>query len=556
MSEQTQTAVPEYINLTQRPSPSAVTQHNGDNYWQTILESLEDELVVIGRDMRIRWANAAVHKRWKQRTKEPLISQPCHLISHTDYPCGTESCHCPLPEVFSSGQPSRVVHAYTDGVGSDRYMEIVTTPLRSENGDIHEIVEVRRDVTNRHLAQRTLMRRNLELDALHRVSAAIGSSLDLDEILNTSLEVVLEVTGLDAGTIYIQQGGTLILRAIQHFSKNPPKIGNIVDVEYAPCGLASLLGQAVVTQRADEFSDPWWEPFQHEELHTVVHIPLLLKDKSVGILCLGSRSERHFDGQTLAALTAMGRQIAVAVERSRLHEELARRDRGRRALLRKVITAQEDERKRIARELHDEIMQSLTALLYSLEAAAQENDAKEQAQLTSRMWDTAQHTLDEVHNLIHDLRPTALDNLGLFSAVCWLTDQRLDASGVATELTYNGTPLDEADFLPRLSPDMEIVFYRVIQEAINNIANHAQAQFVAINFGFENGLLSVTIKDDGIGFDLEEVAQSPDMRRGLGLMSMWERMESVGGKAIVSSTPGEGAHLNFSVPLNDEKLYE
>ncbi|MFQ5616385.1 MAG: GAF domain-containing protein [Anaerolineales bacterium] len=524
-----------------------------DNYWQALLESLEDELIVIGRDMRVKWANAAMRKQWAKREQGPLINQHCHVINHASHPCGTESCRCPLPDVFTSGQSSRVVHVHSNGIGAERYVEIIASPLRNGDGEIHEVIEVRRDVTQRRLTQQALLRRNRELDALHRVTVAAGSSLELDQVLNTALDAVLQVTELDAGTIYLQRGDDLVLGASHCLSPEAARAARILRMEDTPCGMAVTMGRPLVTHHLTHLPDPRWEPLRQEGLQTLIHIPLLANGYAVGSLCLGSRIERHFDDDTVALLTALGSQIAIAIERSQLHEELARKERMRRALLRQVITAQENERKRIARELHDEIMQSLTAMLYALENAAQESDPAAQAQLTSRMWTLAQRTLDEAHNLIHDLRPTLLDNLGLFSAVRWLADQRLTAAGLEVQLTRNGSPLSEEETLPRLSSDIETALYRVLQEAINNIAEHAQARRVAVNFEFEPDRVSVLVEDDGIGFDLDEVAQSPDMKRGLGLMSMWERMELVGGKVAISPTPGEGTSLDIHVPLPKEK---
>lgn len=523
-------------------------------YWQTILESLEDELLVIGPDMRVRWANAAVRTRCQERGLGSPEGQPCHIVGHAGVPCSqvTDTLTCPVPVVLANGRPARAIHFHPDGAGPGRYMEIIASPLRDADGQIHEVVEMMRDVTEQHLARQALLQRNRELDAFNRVAVAVGGTVELDAVLDTALQAVLQVTELDAGALYLRQDDRLVLRAYRHISSDAAQSACVLRLDDTACGLATTRGWPLITHSLDSLDNPGWEPLRRAGLRTLIHIPLRADKRIAGSLCLGSRNERQFDDETVMLLNALGSQIAVAIERARLHEELARKERARRALLRQVITAQEDERKRIARELHDEIMQSLTALLYALETAAQASDQGEQTRLTSQMWSLAQTTLDEVHNLIHDLRPTLLDNLGLFSALRWLVDQRLTSAGVEVQFTRNGLPLSGEEPASRLPQDVEIALFRVLQEAISNVAEHARARRVAINFEFEPGQVSVTVEDDGIGFDLDEVARSPDMKRGLGLMSIWERMELVAGKVIVSSSPGEGTTLSIHAPLPEE----
>lgn len=431
-------------------------------------------------------------------------------------------------------------------------MEIIASPLRNGDGEILEVIELMRDVTEQYAAQQALVKRNRQLDAFNRVAIAIGGALELDQMLETALEAVLQVTELDAGALYLVRDDDLVLQAHRNFSPEAAEAARRLRLDDTPCGLAASQGWPLVTHSLASIPGSRWDALRRDGLSTLIHIPLRANKRVVGTLCLGSRSERDFDDETVVLLNSLGSQIAVAVERSRLHQELARKERARRALLRQVITAQEDERKRIARELHDDIMQSLTALLYALETAAQECDAGEQARLTARMWSLAQGTLDGVHNVIHDLRPLQLDNLGLFPALRWLLDERLAEPGVAAQLTLRGRPIGQDDPGVRLPADVETTLFRVLQEAINNVADHAHAQQVAINFEVEPEQVSVTVEDDGVGFDLDEVAQSSDMKRGLGLLSMWERMELVGGSVIVSTAPGAGTTLSIHAPLAAE----
>jgi signal transduction histidine kinase len=237
-------------------------------------------------------------------------------------------------------------------------------------------------------------------------------------------------------------------------------------------------------------------------------------------------------------------------------------------LFQKVLAAQEDERKRIARELHDEISQSLTALLYEAEAGLElESGNRIQARLQS-ICDLTQHTLDNVHNLMFDLRPSMLDQLGLIPALRSLAQTRLEPKGVRVnvETSSKTSPLNSKAGLGRLSPEIETALFRVMQEAINNIARHAAARNVEIKLEFEDYMAIASIEDDGIGFDLTELSvtaiREMDMKdvhlshdaRGLGIIGMQERIELLGGALDIHTAPGSGTHIHIQVPLKERSL--
>jgi signal transduction histidine kinase len=141
-------------------------------------------------------------------------------------------------------------------------------------------------------------------------------------------------------------------------------------------------------------------------------VPLIAKGAPLGSMCVATRCEREFDAAARDLLYAIGSQIAVAIENARLYAELQRKERLRGELLRKVIAAQEEERKRIARDLHDDTSQALTALLYAVDEALELRDPAEIRQTLQGMRTVSQRTLDGVHKLIFDLRPSMLDHLG------------------------------------------------------------------------------------------------------------------------------------------------
>lgn len=216
-------------------------------------------------------------------------------------------------------------------------------------------------------------------------------------------------------------------------------------------------------------------------------------------------------------------------ERTRLLEESEAR---RRELLRKVIGAQEEERRRVARELHDATSQELAALVVGLETAG-----------AADMKAVAMRALDGVQRLMLDLRPSLLDDLGLEAALRWYAENTLEARGIAVVFETTGVP-------GRLPPEVETAVFRVVQEALSNVARHSGAENVLLDLDCTEARVAVEIEDDGAGFDPSEFEAGPDGTRGLGLMGMKERVELLNGTFRVRSGPESGTHIRLEVPLS------
>jgi len=232
-------------------------------------------------------------------------------------------------------------------------------------------------------------------------------------------------------------------------------------------------------------------------------------------------------------------------ELERLNRALRDRDEQRRLALRKVISAQEDERKRIARELHDETSQSLAALVMSLQVSARglPDDARKRVEDARAL---AVRTLEEVHRLIVDLRPSVLDDLGLKSAIQWYADRTLKTRGVSVRCEFSG--LDEG----RLPFEVETAVFRCAQEAMTNIARHANADGVLVQCSMRGARLTMEIEDDGDGFDVAALSAPDERGRGFGLMGIRERVELLGGTVRIESSPGEGTLVALDVPAGME----
>jgi signal transduction histidine kinase len=228
-----------------------------------------------------------------------------------------------------------------------------------------------------------------------------------------------------------------------------------------------------------------------------------------------------------------------------LYNELRVKDEQRSRLLRKVIGAQEDERKRIARELHDESCQTVAALKMRLDASVHDAPREELRKTLDDVRALAARSLDEMHRLMFALRPPVLDDLGLASAVRWLAQRDLPAKGVRLHM-------DLDDAAQRVPFDVEIAVFRAIQEALSNVMRHSEAESVWIRVSVADGVLEAEIEDDGVGFDPAEVATPAASGRGLGILGMRERLDLVSGSVEVESSPGTGTRVLMRVPLEKE----
>jgi signal transduction histidine kinase len=225
----------------------------------------------------------------------------------------------------------------------------------------------------------------------------------------------------------------------------------------------------------------------------------------------------------------------------RVQEELTKKEALRRELLRHTVTAQEDERSRIARELHDETSQVLTA--FSLDLATLKTvicDREEVITMVDHLQSLSKQMSQGLYRLVHDLRPAQLDDLGLIPALEYLKD---DSAGASLDVTI--TTHGKAR---RLDPIIETVLFRVAQEALHNVVRHAQVGRARISLDFKPQEITLKVEDSGAGFDPIESFVPP---RGWGLAGMRERVESVGGLLRIESKPEIGTVVEVAVPVFD-----
>ena len=250
------------------------------------------------------------------------------------------------------------------------------------------------------------------------------------------------------------------------------------------------------------------------------------------------------------SLAEKNRQMELSnhIEKMRLFEAVSQQREQLRALTQKLTEVQETERTQLARELHDEMGQSLTAvglnLTAVLDALPATVDASSRERLMEANW-LVEQTLEQVRELSLNLRPLMLDDLGLVPTLLWYIKRYTQRTNIEVNLATIG--LDE-----RLPPILETAIYRIIQEALTNIIRHAKhAQKIHIHLEYEADTISLNIQDDGVGFNIAQVLNGPITGSGLGLVGMRERVNLLGGRFNIESQLNRGTCILISIPWEE-----
>jgi signal transduction histidine kinase len=279
-----------------------------------------------------------------------------------------------------------------------------------------------------------------------------------------------------------------------------------------------------------------------------LHFPVqLLRAVMAGTVAIFSaRTLRLFELERQRQMNELSQARAEA--QRRLTEEMAERERLQRELLRQAVLTQEEERQHIARELHDEASQAMTALSWKLAAVEQvlpNSHSEGHAEIHKRIGELRQLTVQVMNNLRQlttRLRPAVLDELGLVPALIAYADDCSSHFPFIADVEVTGQRR-------RLPSEIETTLYRIAQEALTNVAKHAQATRASIQLHFDEHEITLSISDNGVGMDVETAQRAATSGKGWGLAGISERVQLVAGTLDIHSIPGNGTALNVRVPI-------
>jgi len=400
---------------------------------------------------------------------------------------------------------------------------------------------------------RRLLHRNRELAALYAISSTVVGSHELPKVLERALCQTMDMIHATTGWICLLEEDLSCKARVYAPDDAKP------NTRSACCQKCPACQEAIHTRRPiiiDVFPSkcPLATDLCANEHPTTAHVivPLLAREQTVGLLNLTWREQDGLKPQVkeLDPLKAVGQQLGIAVENARLWEQLVHKEILRGQLLHKVITAQEDERKRIARELHDGTGQALTSLLIGLRAMEKSTSLDQVQALATDLKLVVALALDEVHGLALELRPSVLDDLGLIPALSRYLQSCPTRLGFHVDFVTAG--IDDQ----RLPPEVETTLYRITQESLTNVARHAGASQVSVLLQRRKGTVILVIEDDGEGFDVAQVMASLEKQDRLGLYGVQERALLAGGRMTIESNPKTGTTITVEIPLEGAWLLE
>ncbi len=394
-----------------------------------------------------------------------------------------------------------------------------------------------------------------DLLALSRVSAAISGLHDLDAILRIGLENVLNiVNGTVGGIMLLDEAGEMLLYRVYHGLSDKYAEEMRLRLGEGIAGKVAQSGRSVLLEDISAESDAARiDLVTLEGLRAFVSVPLRAKDNVLGVMNVASHVPHRFTKQDVHLLHSIGDQLGTAIEQAQLQERLRKARERLRKLARQNLVAEEDERRRIARELHDETSQSLSGIALQLEAliekaASTDNQDAELVTALKKVQALTVQVHKEVSRVISNLRPALLDTVGLVAAVRQHAKNRLEPLGINVTIEVKGAEV-------RLPPDVEAALFRVVQGVIGNIAEHSKAKNASIVLAYQPGEFSLGVSDDGQGFDVSKITDVEESGRGRGLFSMRERIGFLGGTSSLESKIGVGTSVWAKIPVGQDIGY-
>jgi signal transduction histidine kinase len=431
--------------------------------------------------------------------------------------------------------------------------------LKNLNQGLENRVKVRTALLEAEINERKKVEERLHqyaerLGILHEVDQVILAAQSLETVAKTTIQYVRNLLSCDRVSFMLFDFETqqvILFDTINDgqkadVSENHIPIDSLADFNT----VLELLQQDDVQINNDLFSSPLTPPvtqiLQIQGYRSMVIAPILVQDELTGSIILLALNPNAFFPEHAEIGREVANQLGIAIKQTTMIDQLRIDQENLQALSQQLLEIQESERRSIARELHDEVGQALTGIALILEMTAQSQDDAIRKGL-KQAHSFVVELMERVSQLSLELRPALLDDLGLIPTLLWYLDRYSAQTNIKISLKHSGMEGR------RFAPEVETAAYRIVQEALTNVARYARVSEARVTIWFDQGILGIQVEDEGSGFD-PDVALSTG--NASGLLGMRERALLLNGKLTIESAPGKGTRLLAELPVNGQTFKE
>ncbi len=405
-----------------------------------------------------------------------------------------------------------------------------------------------RDITERKKMEREQARWLWEQETLATIDHQLVSTVDLQKVLEAISHHAKTLTHADfVGVIQFDfQANSYTWRAMKgNLAPFSSEVFPILDVHHQLLGNETVISGVQVNisflRHAEKFPR-----LAKEQLQSAGIFPLDVDGKREGVLVVGFRSGHQFSKRDMRYLNSLAKKSSIAIANAKLYENLIEQEKELARLSSARVHDQEEERRRIAREIHDGLGQMLTAIKFNLEILEDSIQSPAEFKRIEDMKELLDRVMIEAREISYDLMPSVLEDFGLAPALQLLCERIADRNNL--KILFHAQGVTE-----RLAPKIEIGLYRIAQEALNNVTKHAQASELNVQIVRHKTGIRLTVEDNGIGMKTKARTPQADRPDGMGLVGMRQRAISFNGGFTIDSSPGKGTMINVEIPLESEK---
>lgn len=510
-----------------------------------VFNSIQDGIIVLDRDLTIVQVNE-IMQQWCSEYIRPE-GKKCYEVFHKQ----RVVCNrCPARASMSSGKTERGFELQLPGL-SVAWVEVFCYPMRdSRSGEIIGVVEHLRDISKRRKTEEQLSQSYLRSRWLNVIAKHVLTGWDIQEIIDYAVRLIHQYFPEHrVSYATIDTEGHFHCLCSLGPSRMPDITGKKADIS-GNIRLPMLLKeqQSIVISSSLE-SDIWKRLRQilsNEESESLIAVPLLHSEEQIGLLSFEAMVSHEWSEHETETLKEVAHYLSLALKNEIVQEKLKESEQQYRELSGHLQKAREEQNAHIAREIHDDLGQSLTALKMNISLLEQDLDgtvvsrnADSIRQTVQDMKEILNTTVTKVRELSKELRPSVLDTSSIIEALEWQTQEFFNYSGIPVRFVNRIGDIE-------LDNDQSLAVFRIVQEALTNVARHARATAAEVEVGKTDGWINVTVRDDGLGFLPDEKM----IQGSFGIMSMQERASFCGGSLYIDRGESGGTTLTVHIPIS------